>query len=149
MTDRTQKLMDQAYARWQDQDWSKQDFWDQLDPAERIAVFAGNLNQQVCNGGFAQWYDNAYATDETVCFLVRLADNMNTETSREVSNLLSLARDAFEDYHHSGGDNCDEDAEEIWADFHKSLDPLDTVYYRINNQFLAELEIYLAGFTAR
>jgi hypothetical protein len=58
-----QGMMDQAYAKWQGKGWSYVEFLDELDALERKVVVMGNLNAQVCNGGFAQWADNGYGIE--------------------------------------------------------------------------------------
>ena len=56
-----QELMDAAYERWQANDWSRDQFIMRLSWEEKVAVTIGNLNYQVCNGGFMQWHDNGYS----------------------------------------------------------------------------------------
>ena len=137
--------MDQAYDRWtaeNDRRMSKQDFWDQLDAKERIAVFTGNLNQQVCNGGFEQWADNGYAEPEVVTFLLRLLRRMDTETSHAVADLITEFQLLREEYGQTDNGHYDEEMAEELAE---RTDPLDTVYYKINDQFLAEVDDELSG----
>ncbi len=141
MTDRHQELMDRAYDRWQSEDnnWSKQDFYDQLDAKERLAVFTGNFNYQVCNGGFGQWDGNGYASSEVIGYLQRLLKRIDTENSLKVLALLERfrrARETFKDY------GEDDEAHEDYVD---KLDDLDTAFYAINDQFLVEVEAELQG----
>lgn len=60
-----QRLMDEAYARWQDNgdlhDLDYHEFIQQLPMLHQEAVIVGNLNYQVENGGFVQWVGNGYA----------------------------------------------------------------------------------------
>lgn len=136
--DKTQALMDQAYARFKaNRQWSKQDFWDQLDAQERIAVFAGNLNYQVENGGFMQWFDNGYATDEVTGFLIRLCQRIGSPTSDKVEMIL---RDFLD---HTRGRNSRDDDADDWDSLFELLEPLNTRYYEINNQFMSDVETYL------
>ena len=46
----TQKLMDNAYDKWNKSEWNHNQFLKELSEAERVAVVCGNLNYQVCNG---------------------------------------------------------------------------------------------------
>lgn len=138
MTSKHQTLMNAAYDRWHGlNNWSLQDFWDQLDANERIAVFTGNLNQQVTNGGFRQWHDNGYATDEVVGFLDRLLRRMNTETSRAVRYLIAGFVKIQQDLNDSDG------SDDACEDFSAQEDVYCGEYYAINERFLAEIEALL------
>ena len=139
MTDTHQTLMDAAYDRWQaeDNNWSREEFYDQLDAGERLAVFAGNFNYQVCNGGFEQWDGNGYASEEVVGYLIRLTTRMDTETSLKVRALLRKFARAQSQWNEAQGGYGEERAME---EFTEALDPLDTAFYKINDQFLAEVE---------
>jgi len=57
------------------------------------AVVAGNLNYQVCNGGFGQWVDNGYAVNAWT-HLEDLLSRMGTRTSRSILIMLG----AFKEY---------------------------------------------------
>lgn len=140
MNEKFQSLMDAAYARWQTNQgqWSKEVFWDQLDAQERFAVFMGNLNYQVENGGFFQWWDNRYATTETVSFILRQCKVMNTEASLKVAELVTkfweqVGKKGIEDHSYANLDTVYEDMDET----------LDTQYYEINAQFMADCEAHL------
>ena len=144
-----QKLMDQAYDRWRAADgMGKQDFWDQLDAAEKIAVFAGNLNYQVENGGFMQWIDNGYATIETVGFLLRLNLRLKTESAMAVSVLLDQVEAALGRIESDGNDyaavlrDADEYDYEMLMDV---FDPLDSFFYNVNEAWLADVELHVAS----
>lgn len=61
-----QCILDIGYSWWQGQ--SGVSYMDMLDYMEkefgsfsRLMINTGKLNQQVCNGGFLQYYDNGYA----------------------------------------------------------------------------------------
>lgn len=62
--DRHQRLMNQAYKRWQKggdlENVPREDFYGKLEEPHRMAVVFGNLNYQVENGGFDQWFFNGY-----------------------------------------------------------------------------------------
>ena len=80
-----QDLMNTAYERWQkNDDWSKDDFRVSLDAWEKIAVHTGNLNYQVENGGFSQWYFNNYYTPEVLDFLIELCDTVMKNENKDV-----------------------------------------------------------------
>lgn len=56
-----QSVMDTAYAKFTDDVKGYAAFLETLTETEITAVLLGNLNGQVCNGGFQQWVDNGYA----------------------------------------------------------------------------------------
>lgn len=141
MTTKHETLMDAAYDRWQaDHRMSKEDFWDQLSADERLAVFTGNFNYQVCNGGFSQWDGNDYATEEVVGYLDRLLTRMDTECSLKVRALLRKFAKAQSRWNEARGSYGEERA---WEAFAEELEPLDTAFYKINEQFLVEIEALL------
>jgi hypothetical protein len=132
MTESIQALMDQAYARF-DRGMSLEQFWDQLNADERVAVFVGNLNYQVENGGFMQWMDNGYATDEVVGFLTRLFNNrIGTEATREVAELIKQAYRFADEIRNYDFDEAD-----------RELDKLDRKFYELNAEMLADVERFL------
>lgn len=132
MTDTIQKLMDQAYARF-DRGMSLEQFWDQLNADERVAVFVGNLNYQVENGGFMQWIDNGYATNETVAFLNRLFNvRIGFDSTRRVAQLMNQA--------YSFADGV---REEDFDYLDSQLDQLDRDFYEINDEMMADVERFL------
>lgn len=140
MPTRMQKLMGATYDRWQKNDrWSKQDFWDQLSADERFAVFLGNMNYQVQNGGFSQWLGNGYATKETVGYILCACDRIGTPAAREVWGLVERFWDAARDFDERAAD------EDEYAEFEGALDGLDTAYYAIDDQFMADAEAHLVS----
>lgn len=57
-----QQIMDKAYELFRAHpEWQIADLFDHLSYVQRVAVALGNLNYQVENGGFTQWYFNGYA----------------------------------------------------------------------------------------
>ena len=77
--DHTQSLMDTAYDKWRDSQeidadgmrysWSREEFLSQCSYLEKVAVCFGNMNYQVENGGWSQYVENHYASEETFDFL--------------------------------------------------------------------------------
>lgn len=138
MSDNHQALMDQAYDRWQasSPQWSKQQFWDHLDAKERIAVFIGNMNCQVCNGGWMQWMSNGYATEETVGFIFRKMEEVNTPEAQTVmghlENITEIAAQVGWDLNHG--------SDEEWEEINATLDPMCTEYYAINEALMQQVE---------
>lgn len=124
--------MDRAYDRWQKAHWSQENFWAQLSPREKVAVYVGNLNNQVCNGGFSQWVFNGYSdcSEELLQILPLLGD-----TSREVARLI--------------GDVLDEENQHLWSDDDDGDDwdyskDYDRLFYSINEKMLEECEMFVS-----
>ncbi len=138
MTEKLQALMNQAYSRWPIRPGiTLRDFWDILNADERLAVFVGTFNAQVCNGGFIQWYDNGYAKPEVMDYLNRLCRRMDTELSHTVAELLTQFRVAQKKYEESL------ESPEDWEDLYDFSNGLDSRFYEINEVWLAEVEATL------
>lgn len=139
-----QEIMDKAYKRWQESkppQWSKQEFWDQLDAQERFAIHIGNMNYQVQNGGFSQWHTNDYGVPEVVGYLLRVLPKINTAAALKVVELLKQYRDAVDLFDESDKENSYGDPiENAYEDFYDNLSPLDTEYYVVNEQFMADVQ---------
>lgn len=135
--ERLQNLMTIAYDRWES-GWSKQDFWDQLNADERFAVFVGNLNYQVENGGFSQWWSNRYAEPEVVGYLLRACERVGTEAALKVGELLKRFVKA------TRGKYEDEFSEVEWSEIANVLEELDSQYDEVKAQFLADCEAHIS-----
>ena len=142
MTDtapKMQALMNAAYARWQSaagpgaRGMSKDEFWATLSAQERRAVFTGNLNQQVTNGGFSQWIDNGYGVDEVFAYLLGLCAEIKTSASIAVKGLLHQANRARAKHER-------DDSDEGWSAFILALGELDGDFYVVNEAFLVDVE---------
>lgn len=142
MTDTTQNLMNAAYDRYTD-GMSKEDFMDQLSAAETIAVSVGNMNCQVENGGFSQWFYNGYGTSERVAFLIRLADRIDTDAAKQVRRILVNLASSQQSDQSGQSDVFGYDDEEEEDDFDDMNDWADTDYYAVNDAWLADVEAYL------
>ncbi len=137
MSNLHQKLMDTAYERWNAK-WNKEEFHDSLDAQERFAVHTGNFCYQVQNGGFMQWWDNRYGTPSTVEYLIRAMERMNTPTAKTVGDMLQVFKESMRQ--RDPRTNIDEDE---WEEMRSELDGLDTDFYKIDDQFLADCEAHL------
>ena len=131
-----QGILDKCYDRWQKSDpmWPMEEFWEQLDPEEYFAVMTGKLNQQVENGGFLQWYDNQYGTAEIVNYLIETLPRLNTVSCMQVVELLRQYKEAVE-----MRDEWDEE-DDRYENFSGNVEPLDTAYYAINEQFMRDVQ---------
>ena len=131
--EKIQAFMDQAYNRY-DQDMSVQAFHDQLDAKERIAVFFGNLNYQVENGGYMQWIGNRYATEEVVGFLIRRLQEIATPEANVVMQHLANIRDLCEEH----GWDSDRWEDYVWDNI--ETDHFDHSFYNVNKKLLQQVE---------
>lgn len=131
-----QEMMDAAYERWNGGDLDGlpyEDFLDSLDPLDEMAVLIGNCNQQVENGGWAQWVYNGYCADGGADLIgyIRfklehcpLAGTVRKMVSRVVMHAESV------------------DHEDDSLDY-GYLDSLDDEYYAINAAWMIQVEIAL------
>jgi hypothetical protein len=93
-----QDLMNEAYNWWQNEGKgaSSEDFLihcKEMSQKHLDAVVSGNLNYQVCNGGFPQWVDNGYAVsawEHVEDLLIRLG----TKNAKSILNMIN----AFKEY---------------------------------------------------
>ena len=132
-----QKLMDSAYARWKENEkkWrSFTAFVHNLSSDERTAVLIGKLNQQVTNGGFAQWCDNDYA--EPLRELKASLDLVGTKKSKQAWDLACRARGIYnvQQMHYDDGYECDF--------MNDKLDALDEEFYLLNDALLFDCEAF-------
>lgn len=96
-----QNLMDQAYAKWDARTTNYNEFVDSLPKNERCAVLLGNMNYQVCNGGWIQWCDNGYCTE--LLALRKILLEMNTEMSNHIVVMLDKVAETLKDEVLHGG----------------------------------------------
>ena len=147
MTDTMEDYMSQSYQRLKDgEDLSKEEFWEQLDEAERFAVFFGNMNYQVENGGFVQWWDNKYACDTTVTYILEKCKEMIAWTgspaeSQIIVAVAQLIENMWEVVENEDPRNCDD---RVYENFHALH--LDGTYYKINKKFMEICDRYLKDF---
>lgn len=131
------EIMGRCYGDWQTDIMEKQisyaDFLLSLSPIDRSVVVCANLNNQVENGGFEQWFENGY--DVGTSYLFWALNSIQTKNCKKVSNLLAVALEAknemseFENEH---------DSPEIDGIL-EGLDKLDTEYYKISGAFMKDL----------
>lgn len=111
--------MDSAYDKWA-KGMSMEDFYFSLPVIERKAIVLGNFNYQVENGGFSQWNINRYMSLH-ISELKQILMEMNTIISVSVLELVKQYEGETED----------------------EGDDLDSEYYKINEEFMQEVEAYL------
>lgn len=153
-----QGLMNDAYERWQEPDnkWSREEFMGQCSDLERKAVLLGNLNYQVCNGGFCQWVDNGYGLEWQE--VVEVLKEIGTENALKTINLIerfaeyiNLAEDnhGFGDYWAEETDefgfSYDDDFEEYESEGPYIARDCDNEFYDFNETLCEEIEEFLAN----
>jgi hypothetical protein len=125
--------MDAAYDKWNNQ-WkgvNYEEFVNRLDYAERLAVLTGNLNYQVENGGWVQWFDNRYGKEAPLLRQTLLPYCERFESVAAVARIMDTAVIR---------NKRDEEEE--------NFDDLDTEYYDIGDTFLKDVEVILSEVTA-
>ena len=142
-----QTIMNIMYEQWQKEDaMSYNDILNWFETTygslSKFAVLIGKYNQQVCNGGHIQYFNNGYADgkggfmsdhDPSIPLhkeLIQLFTNANLDDdiSQQVLRILKC----FE---------IELDEEEELEDF-SYLSTLDSRYYQINDAFMNILERY-------
>lgn len=145
MTDLHQEIMDRAYAKWRDPDGepiadlTKENWWDLLDDEEKVAVANGNFNYQVCNGGFSQWDDNRYATDEAIELIVETCESLKTYEGQKVINLIEKFVRIREDF----AENDEEGDETAWNIYYEGTSELSDQFYDFNKKWLEQVDAKL------
>lgn len=122
-----QAIMDTAYEKFTDA-MRQKDFYACLTEEEAKVVFIGNLNYQVTNGGFMQWYDNGYHVG--VKGLLNTLVELDTAEAKKVAGLVRSCMRRME----SVGDE-DESVD---------LSDLDDEFYEINEIVLSQVEARLS-----
>jgi len=142
-----QGLMEEAYDLWQKSEnahWNNHDFIANLpSQAHKDAVILGNLNYQVGNGGFEQWFLNGYGQRDWAYLVNELLPKIGTPAALEVAKLVEKAystkrneqRGGYDPYY---ADEDEEDFESAWLD-----ESMDTEYYKLEDQFMIDVENYL------
>jgi len=129
-----QGLVDKAYEKWRESEMSYPGFIESLDRRHQGAVVIGNLNGQVCNGGFEQWYENGYV--DVVSHVRWFLGAIDTDASKEALRLLREFLRAYKRY--------EEKAKRYHSrEIYFNGDEFDTPYYAIDNQLILDLANYL------
>jgi len=138
-----QDLMDESYDLWQSEEgknWNHKDFLDNLPSVvHKYAVILGNLNQQVENGGFEQWYGNNYGERDDEILVKEILPQIGTQNAAKVSDLIEIAMSIRADELRGTTEYEDEEFENVW----ENHGDIDGIYYGINEEFLKEVNEYL------
>jgi len=139
-----QKLMDEAYELYRKHNkWSYEEFITNvpnlLSKLHLYAVVVGNLNYQVENGGWIQWYDNGYyrfasIVDEALENFGKYSKEAN-QITQKVSGLLKRVMDHLELLD-------DIESKRSYGDFEALTSLLDSYFYETPNinEISAEIE---------
>ncbi len=135
----TQELMNNAYEKWNNnQEWDLDEFFNSLNYEEKIAVAVGDLNYQVENGGWYQYYDNGYF-DVEARWLNNELYKLKPKFTPEMNKFYGIFQKVFGIMYELGKNK--------FADVSKStleeLKELDDEYYGINNSFIKFMNEYL------
>jgi hypothetical protein len=97
-----QELMNKAYdtEKATGEKWSYRHMLDNSPKAQAHAVVLGNMNYQVCNGGWVQWVDNGYCVGYTT--LIEALKSMDTELSKKVMGMVKSIGEYLTDEVKSG-----------------------------------------------
>lgn len=163
--DHMQSLMDKAYETWRSssppsgKEWSMIQFWDLIPPDQRTAVVLGNLNYQVCNGGFTQWADNGYCAALPIIVralerFVNWAKTKNPDAAADAEEvqviLMILGRDWIDlsrTYSHIGNglDRFLIDiSPESMDDFEYKCSSYNERYWKVNERLMVALDDWMA-----
>lgn len=140
-----QDLMDEAYNLWQSNpDWNSQDFINNLkSKIHKDAVVLGNLNYQVENGGFDQWWFNEYGPRDYRYLMNEILHSVNIQSFQIVLNIVRKAVPKLEELSRIQNNWGEDDEDDEAFILEKELDDLNSEYYEVNDQFMEDVEKYL------
>lgn len=149
-----QKILNVAYAKWQENDESTYAdiiSWVKLSygPLAALAVLFGKYNQQVCNGGHAQYFDNGYASAESDgCFTSHKDIKLHEEMIKLFKKYCDIrlkddVLNILEQFELPLNDDEDDDGD-CYYDFEQNnFMLLDDDYYEINDDVVEQMvEMY-------
>lgn len=139
-----QRLLDEAHERWNDEDdldgLKYPEFLSRLDYKHKAAVLLANMNYQVQNGGWQQWYGNGYwkmanELGAVLCHFQEVVSEVdNASVVSEALQIFKTAQSVSEDViDERFGEPVDDYEWEQWSD---ALDKLDDRYYKIDDELM-------------
>ncbi len=142
-----QPIMEAAYTKWPTHG-RYSDFLFEIGGVEKYVVLIGNLNYQVCNGGFTQWVDNGYGRHWQD--VLRVLEKVGTDTAKRVAMLVEKVGkqlrynsrgvlDFSNTTSRSFYSDDDGDSEDEWPDFSAE----DDAFYAINDQLLIDMAAFV------
>ena len=131
-----QGILDVGYDEWQKhEDWEYGDMLDYVEEKHgslaRLAILLGKYNQEVYNGGHAQYYANGYASEgedggnllDDECLLHDEMIELLEEYGLHESELGSKVHKVFKDFY------------KLFEVIQEFLNNLDDEYYKINDDW--------------
>ena len=145
-----QTAMNVAYERWQYGNlsgYNQRDFYMNLTDVERAACLLGNLNYQVENGGWAQWWGNGYASASSF-WIEGVIEQIGTSAAKKVLLLVRSALLAI-DEHESERQDCNRWGNSLWDEGEDEGPnfPCNNDYYLINSQFMKDAEEWFSAWS--
>jgi len=127
-----QAIIDQAYHAWRDhKDWDYPTFLSELSEMHRWVVTLKNLNYQVTNGGFFQWWENGYHCNLEELFRMLETLKGKCPLVAQIDSITRAAARMLQDF-----DLETDDYEQLCSD----LDPHELAYYELEEEWLGQLE---------
>jgi hypothetical protein len=138
-----QAILNLGYNEWQKKEgWEYSDMLDYMNETygdlAMWAVLIGKANQQICNGGFVQYFDNGYASEGRGGFCSRhnlnlelhhIASNGIKETDLIKTEVGGTVHEIFEEFY------IERDEEEGYILNDDMLSILDDRYYEVNEEW--------------
>lgn len=138
-----QAILNLGYNEWQnDKDWNYVDMLNYMKHTygdlAMWAVLIGKANQQICNGGFIQYFDNGYASEgkggfssrhSTTLELHDIACNGIEETDLIKTEVGKTVHEIFEEFY------IERDEDEGYILNDDELSNLDDRYYEVNEEW--------------
>lgn len=152
-----QDIMNKAYDRWQKggdlEGKSSEEFVNALDEKAAMVVRLGNMNYQVGNGGWDQWYGNGFGERDGEAILAYLEKNAEFSSFDVVRDILEgVMRKKDEHAEDSGEQSWMDDEEDEWSepdyDDNPDFSVEDTAYYKIDDQFVKDINSLLSDKTS-
>ena len=128
-----QAVIDESYQLWlQNKGWSYPEFLQNLNPHQRRVVTLKNLNYEVTNGGFTQWWENGYHCNAGELLQMLEGFAKNGSLGAQILVLVKAALRLLQEFDWEEGDY-----EALWF----KLDPHELVYYELEEDWLNLLEV--------
>jgi len=149
-------LIDSYYDEWSEHDWNYADMIRcarDRNPLHALAILVATYNEQVCNGGHQQYFDNGYADGNNGVFrdhptidmhdlMISLFTQLNLASDKRfaaavtIMNMFKEDWDNNEDcYKRDGTGYIDGPAIDRYL-----ADELDDLYYAICDQFIKDFK---------
>jgi len=142
-----QNVMNEIYDYWgENRQLSKSELLQNLFPHQRRLLILGNLNAQICNGGFSQWICNGYYQPRTIEPIFDALKQIKTKAGEDVLKIVQEIHDILEeDYTYNKNlrdyeydPNFDTEDNDIW--YGNDIEYFDKIYYKIQEQFCHDVE---------